>query len=85
VVQNAVEHRRSEHGVANEGLVAAGMGRIQILDLALLIDGQHNGAAWGLYVEVDDILNLLGKGRVVGYLEGVKAMSRPRCPAGPAI
>ena len=45
------------------------LGAIKRLDLALLIDRQHDGMGGRRYIKPDDILQLLGEGLVVGQLE----------------
>ena len=51
-----------------------GAGALQSLDLALLVDGQHDGMGGRVHVEADHILDLLGEGRVVRALEGPHPM-----------
>ncbi|TXM94973.1 hypothetical protein FV223_02570 [Methylobacterium sp. WL116] len=46
-----------------------GTSPLQHLDLALLVDGQHHIVGGRLHVKAHDILDLLGKGRVVRALE----------------
>ena len=59
------------HGAAFPGLHGqAGLGAIERLDLALLVDRQHHGVGRRVHVEADDVLDLLGKSGVVGPLEG---------------
>ncbi len=43
---------------------------LQGLDLALLVDGEHDGMGRRLHVEANHILNLLDEGRAVRALEG---------------
>lgn len=42
-----------------------GTGSLQGLDLALLVDGQHDGVGGRLHIETDDILDFFGEGRIV--------------------
>jgi hypothetical protein len=52
----------------------ARLSAVERLDLALLVDGQHDGVAgWG-HIQADHILDLLGKGRIARHLEGAQAM-----------
>ena len=46
------------------------LGAVKRLDLALLVDQQHHGMHWRGHVEANDVLDLLGEGRIVGTLEG---------------
>ena len=52
----------------------AGAGALQGLDLALLVEREHDGVAWRVHVEADDVLDLLGEGRIVRALEAADAM-----------
>lgn len=42
---------------------------VERLDLALLIDRQHDGVGWWIDIEPDDVVQFAGKARVVGQLE----------------
>src|ERR1700724_3614850 len=52
----------------------ARLGPIESLNLALLVDGDDHGVSWGVHVETDNVLDLLGEFRIVGALEGAKPM-----------
>ena len=54
----------------------ARLGAVERLDLALLVDRQHDGMGRRIDIEADDVVELLGEGRVVGQLEGAPAMRR---------
>ena len=56
----------------------AGLGSVERLDLRLLIDAEHHGVRGWCDIEADDVVKLLGEGRVVGELERAPAM---RCEA----
>ena len=63
------------HGGAFAGFQRqAGLGPVECLYLAFLVDGQHHGMTGRLHVEADHILNLLGESRVFGSFEGAEAM-----------
>src|SRR4051812_25074859 len=63
------------HGAATAGLERqAGLGAIERLDLALLVDGDHDCVRGWVHVETDDVLDLGGECRVIGSLEGAYAM-----------
>src|SRR6516162_3154129 len=47
----------------------AGLAAIEGLNLALLIDRQHDGVSWRIDVEADDLAELVGEGLVDGELE----------------
>ena len=49
---------------------------IERLNLALFIDRKHDGMSWWRDVELDDIVQLLGEGLVIGKLETAPAMRR---------
>ncbi len=51
-----------------------GTGALQGLDPALLIDGEHDRMGERIHVETHHILDLLGKGWVVGSFEGANPM-----------
>ena len=52
----------------------AGLGAVERLDLALLVDGDDHGVLGRVHVEADDVLDLGGEGGVLGALEGAQAM-----------
>jgi hypothetical protein len=59
------------HGPALSGLEGkAGLGSVEGLDLRLFVDRQHDGMGRRVHVEVDNVHHLLGKGGIVGALEG---------------
>ena len=58
------------------------LGAVQRLNLALLIDGQHNGVVRRIDVKSDDVLELGGKLRVAGQLELAHQM-RPKTVGTP--
>ena len=63
------------HGAAFSGLQGqAGLGAVERLNLALLVDRQHHGMGRRVHVEADDVLDLRGEGGVVGLLEGADAV-----------
>ena len=70
-------------GAATAGLQRqTGLGTIERLDLAFLVDRHDDGVLGWVHVEADDVLDLGGERRVVGLLEGpdamrLEAMSRP--------
>src|SRR3546814_2864012 len=47
----------------------AGLGAVERLDLALLVDRQHHGVGRRIDIQADDGRELLGEGRVVRQLE----------------
>ena len=51
-----------------------GLAAVQGLDLALLIDAEHQGAFRRCQVQPDDIADLFDKKRVSGQLEGLATM-----------
>ena len=60
----------------------AGLGTVERLDLALLVDRQHDGVGRRVDVEADDIAQLVNEQRVVGELElppavGLQAVRLP--------
>ncbi len=58
------------HGAATSGLERqAGLGAIECLDLTFLVDRHDDGVGGRVHVETDDVLHLLGEGRIVGFLE----------------
>ena len=77
------------HGPALAGLERqAGLGAVERLDLALLVDGQHHGMGRRAHVETDDVFDLVGEGGILGALEGAQPMGlepvrSARC-AGPS-
>ena len=54
----------------------AGLGAVEGLDLAHLVDRQHNGMGGRIDIEADDISELLGELRVVGELERLHPVRR---------
>jgi hypothetical protein len=80
------------HGAAFSGLRGqAGLGAVERLDLALLVDRRHHGMGRRVHVEADNVLDLLGEGGAVGLLEGAvgleamgvpEALSRAKRNAG---
>lgn len=65
----------------------AGLGTVERLDLALLVDRQHDGVGWRIDVEADDVAQLVDEFRIVGELElapavGCEAMRLPDAPDG---
>jgi len=84
----AVEHvQRGEQGGGAMALVVvghggeptlldrqAGLGAIEGLDLALLVERQHDGMGRRIDIETDDVSELGGKLRVVGQLEAAEAV-----------
>jgi len=52
----------------------ARLGAIEGLDLALLVDGKHQGFLGRVEIEADDVLDLLGEVGIVGDLEGTNEM-----------
>jgi hypothetical protein len=73
------------HGSALSGLERqTRLGTVKRLDLALLVDRQHHRVGRRMHVEADDVLDLLGKGGILGALEGAPAVGLqlvrpPRC------
>ncbi len=55
----------------------SGMGAVERLDLALLVDRQHDGVGRRVHGEADTVFDRLGEGGIVGALEGADAM-RPQ-------
>src|SRR5438046_2950385 len=47
----------------------AGLGAVESLDLAFLVDRDDDGMSGRVHIEADDIFDLVGEGRVVGFLE----------------
>ncbi len=47
----------------------SGLSAVERLDLAFLVDGQHDGVAGRLHIKADHILDLLCKGGIVGFFE----------------
>lgn len=63
------------HGAALAGLQRqSGLSSVEGLDLALFVDRDDDGMSWRLHVEANDILDLGGKRRIVGPLEGPQPM-----------
>ena len=65
----------------------SGLGAVQRLDLGLFVDGDDDGMGGRVHVEADDVFDLGGKGRIVGFLEGadamgLEAMSQPEAVYG---
>jgi dihydroxyacetone kinase len=59
------------HGTGAAGLHRqARLGAVERLDLALLIDREHDGMRRRVDIEANDISELLGELRVLGELEG---------------
>ena len=54
----------------------AWLGAIKRLNLRLLIDAQHHGMRRWVDIEPDDVVELLGKGRIGGELEAPPAVRR---------
>ena len=52
----------------------AGLGAIERLDLALLVDGQHQRAGGRIEVEADHVLDLGDEVGIVGHLEAAHEM-----------
>ena len=46
-----------------------GLGAVERLDLALLIDRENDGMGWRIDIEADDVAQLVDKLRVGGELE----------------
>src|SRR5271156_1350288 len=51
-----------------------GLGAIEGLDLALLVETEHDGVGWRIDIETDDLLELLGEFGIVGELERAHPM-----------
>ncbi len=47
---------------------------VQGSDLALLVEGEHDDVAWRIHGKADDVLDLLGEGRIVRALEAAHPM-----------
>jgi len=65
----------------------AGLGAVERLDLALLVDGQHDGVGRRIDIEADDVAQLVDELRVIGELElppavGLKAVRLPDAAHG---
>ena len=65
----------------------AGLGAVEGLDLALLVNRQNDGMGWRIDVETHDIMQFGGKLRVAGQLElpvamGLQAMRFPDAADG---
>lgn len=63
----------------------AGLGAVERLDLALLVDRQHDGVGRRIDIEADDVAQLVDEFRIVGELElppavGREAMCLPDAP-----
>lgn len=54
----------------------AGMGAVERLDLALLVDRQHDGMGRRVDIEADDVAQLVDELRIVGQLELAPAVGR---------
>ncbi len=50
------------------------LGAVESLDLAFLVDGDHDGMGRRMHVETDDILDFLSEGGIVGFFEGPDAV-----------
>jgi len=50
------------------------LGAVQRLDLALLVDAEHQGAIGRVEIELDDVAHLLDEQRVGRELEGLDAV-----------
>ncbi len=53
---------------------SAWAGALESLDLALLVEREHDGVARRIHIEPDDVLDLLGEGRIVRALEAADPM-----------
>ena len=63
------------HGLAAPGLDRqSGLGAVERLDLALLVNRQHHGVGRRINIEPDDIRQLGGKARIARALEGPQPM-----------
>ena len=81
-VANIEGGEQSRHAIAlmivGHGAASARLERqprlctVERLDLTLFVDQQHHRVHRRVHVEPDDVLDLLGKGRVVGTLEGAQ-------------
>jgi len=65
-----VRHRPTLAGLQRQ----AGLGAVERLDLALLVDRQHHRVAGRIHVEPDDVLHLGGERGIGGALEGAQPM-----------
>ncbi len=65
-----VRHRPALAGLQRQ----AGLGAVERLDLALLVDRQHHRVARRVHVQPDDVLHLGREGGIAGALEGAQAM-----------
>src|SRR5262245_63448962 len=52
------------------------LGAVERLDLAILVDREHDGMGGRIDIEADDVFEFLGKVRIVRQLEGADAMRR---------
>lgn len=50
------------------------LGTLERLDLALLVDTQHQGVLWRIQIQLDDVEHLFDEERVVGELEALRAV-----------
>ncbi len=80
-IQGSEQRRRPvafvvmRHGSGLAGLERqAGLGAVERLDLALLVDREHDGMARWFEIEADDVAQLLGELRVLRELERAQAM-----------
>ena len=63
------------HGAAPPLLYGqSGLGAIQRLNLALFVDGEHDGMSGGIDIQADDVAQLGGELRIVGQLELAHSM-----------
>ena len=52
----------------------AWLGAVEGLDLAFLVDRQHDGVGRRTHVEADDVGDLFAESRIIGALEGADAV-----------
>jgi len=52
----------------------AWLGAIKRLDLRFLVDRQHQTVRWRIDIKTDDVMELLGEGRIIGALECLNTM-----------
>jgi hypothetical protein len=68
------------HGLAASRLDRqSGLGAVERLDLALLVNRQHHGVGWRVDIQPDNICQLGGKARIARALEGAQPMRRSWC------
>src|SRR5262249_27921845 len=63
----------------------AGLGAVERLDLALLVERQDDGMRWRIDIELDDVLELGGELRIVGQLELAHPVWLQAVPAPDAL